>query len=143
MPFPVPRALFVSLALLAPYLPHVTDSLYRSLYQQDSGKPSIHVCRWPEADDSLLDAEAESHGDTLVGIATAVRRYKSGHGLAMGAGLALLDLATSDALLAQTIRTAQGDLCSVTRAPYCCRGCPHSRLVPLPAAGGITVGVVP
>jgi valyl-tRNA synthetase len=142
--FTLHRALFTAIALLASYLPHVTDNLYRSLYRRDGSEPSIHVCRWPEADASLINTDAEVHGETLLGIATAVRRHKSEAGLAMGAELALLELAVSDATLAQTIADAQGDLRSVTRARrITVVERPSGKAEPLGPAGAVMIGVLP
>ena len=49
-------------------------------------------------------------------IATAVRRYKSEHGLSLGADLASLSLAVRDATLGVQCRAAIDDIVSITRA---------------------------
>jgi hypothetical protein len=51
-----------------------------------------------------------------VTIATAVRRYKTEHNLAIGAKLNRLQLATQEPILADILREAEQDLMSITRA---------------------------
>ncbi|MFN2282893.1 MAG: hypothetical protein ACK2UQ_00605, partial [Anaerolineae bacterium] len=60
--------------------------------------------------------DAEAFGETLVEIATAVRRHKSEQGLSLGAEIGLLSIATRDTFLAERCRAATQDLISVTRA---------------------------
>jgi valyl-tRNA synthetase len=105
--------------LFAPFLPHVTDAIYRELFAAGDGAESVHVSAWPIADDTLTDSADEAGGDALVDIATAVRRFKSEASISLGAELARLQLATADTAdtaLAATLRAAAADLRSVTRA---------------------------
>jgi valyl-tRNA synthetase len=102
--------------LFAPFLPHVTDAIYRELFAAGDGAESVHVSAWPIADETLTDSVAEAAGDALVDIATAVRRFKSEASISLGAELARLQLATADTVLAATLRAAAADLRSVTRA---------------------------
>jgi valyl-tRNA synthetase len=86
------------------------------MFAENDGAPSIHRARWPVPQAPLADDDAEALGETLVAIATAVRRYKSEHNLSLGTELARLQLATEDAELAERLRAATPDLQSVTRA---------------------------
>ena len=109
------------LKLFAPLLPFVTETIYQGVYrdgQDDSASQhlSIHNSTWPRAVDSLVDDRAEFIGETLVDIATAVRRYKSEHNLSLGTQLSWLGLATRDTALAQELAFARTDLMSITRA---------------------------
>ena len=108
--------LLATVKLFAPFLPHVTEAIYRGLFAATDGADSLHRARWPEADTALIDDAAEACGETLVHIATAVRRYKSEHTLSLGAELARLSLATADPALAALLRASAADLRSVTRA---------------------------
>ena len=107
------HALLTTVKLLAPFLPHVTEAIYQGLLDTEA---SVHNSRWPEADEALLDEAAEAAGETLVEIATAVRRYKSEAGISLGAELAHLHLATPDPALTALLRAAEPDLASITRA---------------------------
>jgi valyl-tRNA synthetase len=108
--------LLTTLKLLAPFLPHVTEEIYRELFAAVEGTDSIHKARWPLADESLVDTAAEDAGDAVVNIATAVRRYKTKHQLHMGAELERLQIATRDAALGKELREANADIRSITRA---------------------------
>ena len=117
--FTLRTALLTVLKLFAPILPYVTEEIYTSLFSDDGG--SIHRSAWPtlaslSAGDTEDDAHAEAYGETLVAIATAVRRYKSEHGLSLGATLSRLQIVTDDDALAEWLRASATDLRSVTRA---------------------------
>ena len=108
--------LLTTLKLLAPFLPHVTEEIYRELFAAVDGADSIHQARWPLADETLVDMAAEVAGDAVVDIATAVRRYKTENQLFLGAELERLQVATQDPVLGQALREARADIWSVTRA---------------------------
>jgi valyl-tRNA synthetase len=103
------------LKLFAPFLPHVTERIYRGLYATPV-TPSIHASAWPIADGRLEDQASETAGEALVAIATAVRRFKSEHNLSLGAELRRIELMTEEQSLAEALRQAKGDLASITRA---------------------------
>ncbi|MBN1639997.1 MAG: valine--tRNA ligase [Anaerolineae bacterium] len=107
--------LLVVLKLFAPFLPHVTERIYRELYAT-AEVPSLHTSPWPVPDPALEDASALEAGQALLQVATAVRRYKSEHGLSLASDLRRLALSTRDPALARALRQAQTDLQSVTRA---------------------------
>ena len=110
------RALLTTLKLFAPFLPHVTEEIYAGLFAPTEGARSIHVSRWPDVDESLIDEQAETVGQVLVEVATAARRYKSEHNLPLGTPLKRLQLATGEIGLAARLREAEADLVSITRA---------------------------
>jgi valyl-tRNA synthetase len=110
------HALLTTLKLLAPILPYVTEQLYLGLFAEKDGSGSIHTSAWPKGDRAWGDETAVLHGNQLVEMATAVRRYKSEHNLSLGAELARLHLHTNDADLAAQMETAVTDLISITRA---------------------------
>ncbi len=110
------RALLTLLKLFAPFLPYITETIYQGLFAAAEGTISIHRSRWPLADEALLDEQAETAGEALVEIATAVRRYKSEKNLALNTALSRLQLATADESLAAALRAATEDLASITRA---------------------------
>lgn len=114
--FALYETLLATIKLLAPIMPHVTERIYQGLFAGTDGASSIHRARWPQMEAQWLDDTAVTLGDTLVAIATAVRRYKSENNLSLGAELAELQLATADPLLASGLRGAATDLSSITRA---------------------------
>jgi valyl-tRNA synthetase len=93
------RALLDTLKMLAPILPFVTEEIYQGLFPPSAdalpagNRPaSIHTATWPAADPALDDEGAEAFGLLLVQVATAVRRYKSEHSLALGSELARVQI---------------------------------------------------
>ncbi len=110
--------LLTVLKLFAPFLPYVTEEIYTTLFTDEVG--SIHRSAWPTPDSVPAgdgdDDAMMAAGDMMVAIATAVRRYKSEHGLSLGRELARLQIAVEDHTLAESLRASLIDLRSVTRA---------------------------
>jgi len=102
--------------LLAPFLPYITEEIFQALFATGEMEGSIHNTRWPICDETLIDETAESAGDAIVEVATAVRRYKSESSLSLGTELQRLQLVTSDPSLAAFLQEALPDITSVTRA---------------------------
>ncbi len=102
--------------LLAPFLPYITEEIFQALFAASEMEGSIHNTRWPICDETLIDETAESAGDAIVEVTTAVRRYKSESNLSLGTELQRLQLVTSDPSLAALLREALPDITSVTRA---------------------------
>jgi valyl-tRNA synthetase len=91
-------ALLNTLKLFAPLLPYVTEEIYLGLFApaiKGAGErpASIHISSWPLPDPELESERALAGGETLVEIATAVRRYKSEHSLPLGSELVRMQLA--------------------------------------------------
>lgn len=114
--FALYQVLLVTLKLFAPFIPYVTEEIYQHLFVEHDGAESVHLSRWPMPDVRFEDQAAEALGETLVTIATAVRRYKSEHSLALGTEVARLQLATDSAKLSDLLRAASPDITSITRA---------------------------
>lgn len=109
------HALRTVLHLLAPILPHITEEIYQGLWGQATWQ-SIHRSAWPRPDERLVDKAAAATGETLVAIASAVRRFKSEHNMPLGTPVARLYLACPESALSETLRRAAADLSSITRA---------------------------
>ena len=107
--FALGTALLTMLKLFAPIMPFITERIYQGLFDANG---SIHRSAWPSLDEALLDNTAVSQGDTLVEIATAVRRLKSEHNLGLGTEIAALIFDES----ATFLQAAATDLQSITRA---------------------------
>ncbi len=82
------------LKLFAPIMPHITEELYQLGYKARDGAVSIHVSRWPEYREELLDEAAERLGDEVVAVVAAVRKYKSEQQLSMKAPLKKIIITT-------------------------------------------------
>ena len=110
--------LLTLLKLFAPFLPYVTEQIYRELFAAGEGTGSIHEAGWPLPDEVLFDAAAETAGDVLVDVATAVRRYKTENHLFLGAELERLQVAARDPVLLRALSEAGPDIKSITRAKW-------------------------
>lgn len=132
--------------LFAPFQPYVTEEIYTTLFAAEGG--SIHRASWPTAadlptgDGSDGDDTAQTLGEALVTIATAVRRYKSEQSLSLGHELARLQIVTDDPALAESLRASATDLRSVTRAAQVeIGGQLDASLHELTADGGIRLAI--
>ncbi len=68
------------LKLMAPVIPHLTEEIYRTMYDPDS---SITVSEWPRYDESLVDEEAERIGDMVIETISSVRNEKNKRGVSL------------------------------------------------------------
>jgi valyl-tRNA synthetase len=110
------HTLLAVLKLLAPIMPHITEEIYQQLFARQEGAGSIHVSAWPQANEALIDAQAERAGEALMALTAGVRRWKSARKLGLGAEIARLTVAAADEELLAALHTAETDLRSVTRA---------------------------
>jgi valyl-tRNA synthetase len=68
------------LRLLHPIMPFVTEELYRAL----TGEPAI-TADWPRPDPSLQDRDAETEFEFVMGVVSALRRFRADHKIPHGA----------------------------------------------------------
>jgi len=95
------HVLDVTLKLLHPYVPYVTEELWTTL----TGGESVMIAAWPVADPSLHDPAAEAEIAALQETVTEIRRFQVGQGLKAGQKVAArLELAGPLAAHEQEIR---------------------------------------
>ena len=116
--FALHHTLLAVLKLFAPFLPYVTEEIYLGLFAAGLQDASIHTSAWPLPCTQFEDTSALDFGETLVELATAVRRYKSEHNLPLGSELSRLQLALGDGVDAARLQSAIPDLASITRASH-------------------------
>jgi valyl-tRNA synthetase len=75
-------ALKVTLQLLAPVMPHLTDEIYNYIYGVDN-QESIHNTKWPSLNPKNIDTESERIGDILIDIITELRKEKNQRGISL------------------------------------------------------------
>ncbi len=116
--------LLTIIKLFAPFLPYVTEAIYQGIGEKEIGdRGSLHQEAWPADDPAMEDDDAEKVGQTLVEIATAVRRYKSERNLPLGSTLNRVQLAAvitdgrpeAEDRIWQALPAARDDLMSITR----------------------------
>ena len=73
-------ALVTVAKLAAPMIPFMTESIYQNLvYGLDNSAPeSIHLCQYPVADESFIDAELEANMDEVLKIVVLGRAARNG-----------------------------------------------------------------
>lgn len=77
--------LYVSIKLLTPFMPFVTEEIYQKFFKEKD--VSIHISKWPEFDEKLIDEKAEEIGELAKQIISALRQYKSSRKLALNTEL--------------------------------------------------------
>ncbi len=99
--------------LLAPFLPYFSEEIYSHL------RPvSVHLQQWPQADESLIDADAEVTGELIKEITAAIRRYKSEHGMALNAQLAGVEIYSTLEDASDIAGAANSEVILKTGTPY-------------------------
>ena len=143
------KVLLTVIKLFAPFLPYITEEIYQGLFSGDrmsdshaAGCTSIHTCSWPAPESELESDVAETLGDQLVEIASAVRRYKSEHNLPLGSEIKVLQLAPQEPDLLEQLNQAIPDLSSVCRAIRIdIESHINPRYIQLPVDGSIQIAI--
>ncbi len=72
---------------IAPVMPHITEEIYQKHFRKREGDVSIHISKWPEYDEKMIDEMALDAGELAVKIIGAVRQYKSERKMPLNAPL--------------------------------------------------------
>ena len=80
-------ALFNSLKLLGPFIPHITEDIYQRMFRENEGFESLHISAWPEPNFTWADIEALKLGNMAVAIISSLRQYKNSQSMAQNAVL--------------------------------------------------------
>ncbi len=67
--------------LLAPFVPFLTEHIYQNLVRSEDEHESVHLCDYPSADESLIDAELEDSMLLVSKLVEAGRRARSDAGI--------------------------------------------------------------
>lgn len=86
-----------SLKMLAPFAPFVTDEIHSSLFAKDAGE-SIHLQKWPQADEKKINAGMEKTGVLLHDVVAQIRRLKAEKALSLGAELEFVRVKASESV---------------------------------------------
>jgi len=102
------------LELLAPVMPHLTEEIYSTMYAEESD--SIHLSRWPEADESLIDEVAEKQGDLIIAVIRDIRREKNRLGIPLNTLLDGLAIYAEGPEESETISLGLEDISATVKA---------------------------
>jgi valyl-tRNA synthetase len=93
----------VLLRLFAPVLPYITEEVWSWAFAEETGVPSIHAARWPDARDFAAVASPADPAsfDVAVACLAAINKSKSEAGVSVGRAVTRLALATGPATLAK------------------------------------------
>ncbi|MFT4304884.1 MAG: valine--tRNA ligase [Candidatus Woesearchaeota archaeon] len=72
------KTLINVLKLFAPIMPYVTDEIYTNF-----SKENIHVSKWPEYEENLVNEDIEKIGDAFIKILGLIRKHKSDNNLSL------------------------------------------------------------
>ncbi|MFH0971997.1 MAG: valine--tRNA ligase [Candidatus Micrarchaeota archaeon] len=85
------EVLLQSLKLFAPFISYTTEELYHHLYPENAKKhKSIHLEKWPAADEALIDEQAEKSAEVLHHIISEIRKFKASNKLPLNEELKLV-----------------------------------------------------
>jgi valyl-tRNA synthetase len=103
-------AIYRTLQLLAPIIPHVTEEIYQTMYADDEEHRSIHVSPWPEAKKEFIDEEAEKYGDLAIAVIEEIRRDKAERRLSLNTPIKQLTIYASTEKSAHVLEQAKEDI---------------------------------
>jgi len=86
--------------LIAPYLPHITEEVYQSLYASSENMSSIHTRSFPTTQEFPNVEDVATSFKKIKEIVDAVRSYKTQHQLSLGSELDKIDIVTSSDAIA-------------------------------------------
>lgn len=102
--------------LYAPYVPHLTETIYQSLYASRVGVQSIHQTTFAALQKPFEYAASAQAMAAVLAITTHVRRLKSEHQLSLKTPLALLEIYEPDAARMAMIKDQEALIKGVAQA---------------------------
>lgn len=82
--------------MIAPFMPHMAEEIYLTAFKERAKEKSIHLEKWPEADEKRIDEDAEKKGILLNEIISALRKYKSSKNMPMNGEIACIAILCKD-----------------------------------------------
>lgn len=99
--------------LLAPITPHISESMYQSL---DATLLSVHMCDWPQCDESLIDTKLERRMSVVQGIVELVSKARQKIGLKLRWPIKKIVVRSQDDETAKTLETLREILMEQTNS---------------------------
>jgi len=102
--------LYRVLQLLAPISPHLTEEIYQTMYAEEKGFKSIHLCPWPTPDEKRIDEKSDRRGDLIMAVITEVRREKAERRLPLNTRIRRLTIYAGERDTAKMIAEGKEDI---------------------------------
>jgi valyl-tRNA synthetase len=96
--------------MIAPFMPHLAEELYLSVFRERAKCKSVHLCRWPESDKAAINAENERKGTHLNSIVASLRKYKSTRNLPLNSTIASVNFVCADSGTAALVKGLEEDV---------------------------------
>ncbi len=77
------KVLLDVLKLMSPFMPHLTEEIYQTMFKKYATKKSIHLEKWPAVEEGLINEYYELLGENTATIISAIRKYKSTKNIAL------------------------------------------------------------
>ncbi|MGQ9788533.1 MAG: class I tRNA ligase family protein, partial [Candidatus Hadarchaeaceae archaeon] len=108
--FALSHAILTSIKMLAPFVPHFAEEVYQTTFSALEKQPSIHLTKWPEADDSVINEPAENLGEITNRIISTLRQFKSTRKMALNTEIPELVIYTTDQMLCEQLEEIVADV---------------------------------
>ncbi len=91
------------LQLYAPYIPHITEALYQELYKNHEQIPSLHQTRYQEIQIPYIFENERDVMNSVIAIATQVRKLKSEQQLSLKTPIATMHIFTRNSAISDAL----------------------------------------
>jgi valyl-tRNA synthetase len=108
------QLLLGQLKLFAPFIPHITEEIYQSMYSKTESDISLHVAPFPEILEEANDAASDKAGNILIDLVTLMRTYKSKHNYSVKLAVETLTIKCTDEVKA-AVELVEADLKAITK----------------------------
>lgn len=90
--FTLYHTLLTIIKLMAPIMPHITESLYQNYFKIHEKSDSIHISEWPKTEKKLIDEKADKIGEFFVSALNDARKAKAEKQVSMKAPIKHMSL---------------------------------------------------
>jgi valyl-tRNA synthetase len=107
---------FGILQLFAPFLPHITETLYQQLFKESEGETSIHKTIFEQERYNYKFVETSKLIDLVIEIISSVRKLKSENAISLKTEIKELKIFGPDEAILEMLKTQEKIITGVTKA---------------------------
>ncbi|MCL4361627.1 valine--tRNA ligase [Candidatus Dependentiae bacterium] len=104
------------LQMYAPYVPHITESLYNNLYKKNIGTISLHQTRFVDIQKIVLNEKAVEKMSLILYVVHEVRRLKTEKQLSLRTDIEDLDIYSPDEISFEVFKNEMAIIKGITKA---------------------------